>query len=109
MQNTLSEDSLAAWLRLSLQPGIGAIHAHRLLQAFDEPSALYQASYATLRAMLAAPLAAQLAQPLSPDVAKYIERALRWALDPDQALITPAHPCYPERLRALRARCLAPA
>ena len=101
MQNTLSEDTLAAWLRLSLQPSIGAIHAHRLLQTFEDPSALYQASYATLRAMLSAPLAAQLLQPLSPDTAKYIERALSWAQEPHQALITPAHPFYPERLRQM--------
>jgi DNA processing protein len=99
MQNTLSDEALAAWLRLSLQPGIGAIQAHRLLQTFDEPSALYQASNATLRSILSAPLAAQLAQPLSLDGAKYIERALRWAHKPGQALVTPAHSFYPERLR----------
>jgi len=101
MQNTLSEDALAAWLRLSLQPGIGALHAHRLLQTFEDPCALYQASYATLHAILAAPLAAQLTQALSSDAAKYIERALRWAREPGQALITPAHPLYPERLRQM--------
>ena len=101
MQNTLSEDALAAWLRLSLQPGIGAIHAHRLLQTFEDPYALYQASYATLRAILSAPLATQLVQPLSPATAQYIERALRWAQEPHQTLITPAHPCYPERLRQM--------
>jgi DNA processing protein len=101
MQNTLSEDTLAAWLRLSLQPGIGTIHAHRLLQTFEDPCALYQASYATLHAVLAAPLAAQLTQALSSDAGKYIERALRWAREPGQALITPAHPLYPERLRQM--------
>ena len=101
MQNTLSEDALAAWLRLSLQPGIGTIHAHRLLQTFNEPSTLYQASYATLHAILPAPLAAQLTQPLSTDTAKYIERALRWTREPGQTLVTPAHPFYPERLRQM--------
>ncbi len=101
MQNTLSEDALAAWLRLSLQPGIGAIHAQRLLQTFSDPCALYQASYATLRAILPAPLASHLAQPLNQDSAQYIERALNWAREPGQALITAAHPCYPERLRQL--------
>jgi DNA processing protein len=101
MQNTLSDDALAAWLRLSLQPGIGAIHAQRLLQAFDDPRALYQASYATLRALLSAPLATQLAQPLSQDDAHYIERALRWSHAPGHTLITPAHPIYPERLRQM--------
>jgi DNA processing protein len=101
MQNTLSEDALAAWLRLSLQPGIGTIQAHRLLQTFNEPSTLYQASYATLHAILPAPLAAQLTQPLSTDTAKYIERALRWTREPGQTLVTPAHPFYPERLRQM--------
>ncbi len=101
MQNTLPDDALAAWLRLSLQPGIGAIHAHRLLQAFDDPRALYRASYATLRALLSAPLATQLAQPLSPDDARYLERALRWSHEPGHALVTPAHPLYPERLRQM--------
>ena len=101
MQNTPSEDALAAWLRLSLQPGIGAIHAHRLLQTFADPRVLYQASYATLRAMLSAPLANQLVQPLSADTAQYIERALRWAHEPSHALVTPAHSLYPERLRQM--------
>lgn len=101
MQNTLSDDALAAWLRLSLQPGIGAIHAQRLLRAFDDPRALYQASYATLRALLSAPLATQLAQPLSQDDARYLERALRWSHEPGHALVTPAHPLYPERLRQM--------
>ncbi|MEI8399495.1 MAG: DNA-processing protein DprA, partial [Alcaligenaceae bacterium] len=101
MRNTLSEDALAAWLRLSLQPGIGAIHAHRLLQTFEDPYALYQASYATLRAILSPPLATQLVHPLSPATAQYIERALRWAQEPHQTLITPAHACYPERLRQM--------
>jgi DNA processing protein len=101
MQNTLSNDALAAWLRLSLQPGIGAIHAHRLLQSFKDPCALYQASYATLRTILSAPLAAQLVAPLSQTDAQYIERALRWASEPGQTLVTPAHACYPERLRQM--------
>lgn len=101
MQNTLSNDALAAWLRLSLQPGIGAIHAYRLLQSFNDPCALYQASYATLRTILSAPLAAQLVAPLSQTDAQYIERALRWASEPGQTLVTPAHPLYPERLRQM--------
>jgi len=101
MQNTLSDDALAAWLRLSLQPGIGAIHAQRLLQAFDDPRALYQASYATLRTLLSAPLATQLAQPLSQDDARYLECALRWSHELGHALVTPAHPLYPERLRQM--------
>ena len=99
MQKTLSDDTLAAWLRLSLQPGIGSIHAHRLLQHFQDPCALYQASYATLRAMLSAPLAAQLKQPLSIADAQAIEHALRWASEPGRALVTPGHRYYPERLR----------
>ena len=101
MQNTLSNDALAAWLRLSLQPGIGAIHAYRLLQSFNDPCALYQASYATLRTVLSAPLAAQLVAPLSQTDAQYIERALRWASEQGQTLVTPAHPLYPERLRQM--------
>ncbi len=99
MQKTLSDDTLAAWLRLSLQPGIGSIHAHRLLQHFQDPCALYRASYATLKAMLSAPLAAQLTQPLSRADAQAIEHALRWANEPGRALVTPDQGCYPERLR----------
>ncbi|NQW83617.1 MAG: DNA-protecting protein DprA [Alcaligenaceae bacterium] len=99
MQKTLSDDTLAAWLRLSLQPGIGSIHAHRLLQHFKDPCALYRASYATLKAMLSAPLAAQLTQPLSSADAQAIEHALRWASELGRALVTPGHRYYPERLR----------
>jgi DNA processing protein len=101
MQNNLSDDALAAWLRLSLQPGIGVIQAQRLLQTFNDPCTLYQASYATLRAILAAPLAAQFVQPIRSDAAQYIERALRWSCEPGHALVTPAHPLYPERLRQM--------
>jgi DNA processing protein len=101
MQNTLSDEALAAWLRLSLQPGVGPIHAHRLLQYFTNPCALYQASYATLRAIVSAPLATQLVAPLSQADAQYIERALRWATEPGQSLITPNHAHYPECLRQL--------
>ncbi len=99
MQKTLSDDTLAAWLRLSLQPGIGPIHAHKLLHHFKDPCALYRASYATLKAMLSAPLAAQLTQPLSRADAQAIEHALRWANEPGRALVTPDQGCYPERLR----------
>lgn len=99
MQKTLSDDTLAAWLRLSLQPGIGPIHAHKLLHHFKDPCALYRASYATLKAMLSAPLAAQLTQPLSSADAQAIEHALRWASELGRALVTPGHRYYPERLR----------
>ena len=101
MQNTVSPDELAAWLRLSLQPGIGPVHGHTLLQHFANPLELYQASYATLRALLPEGIATQLLQPLSARDAQYIERALHWLSKPGQTLLTPAHADYPDCLRQL--------
>ena len=40
---------LAAWLRLTLTPGVGPITARRLLAVFGSPQAIFNASAAELR------------------------------------------------------------
>ena len=48
---------LRPWLRLMLTPGLGPATAHRLLQAFEHPEAIFEASANALAAVLGAALA----------------------------------------------------
>ena len=58
----LSRESLRAWLRLSLTPGIGNISARALIQSFGLPEIIFQQSPSELQAVVSAPQAAQLRQ-----------------------------------------------
>jgi DNA processing protein len=50
-------EELAAWLRLTLAPGIGNSTARKLLAAFGLPQAIFQQSHAALRQVVSARLA----------------------------------------------------
>ena len=45
----MEQEELAAWLRLTLAPGIGNITARKLLAAFGLPIAIFEQSTAALR------------------------------------------------------------
>ena len=98
MHSTLSHNTLSTWLRLSLQPGVGTVHANRLLQHFKHPDALYSAPHTTLRALVSTTIATQLLQPPSTEHLREIDQALRWASEPAQRLITQADPASPALL-----------
>ncbi|MFZ4287239.1 DNA-processing protein DprA [Variovorax sp. HJSM1_2] len=53
----MQHDDLAAWLRLSLTPGIGNTAARRLLAAFGLPQAVFNQSSDALRQVVSGPLA----------------------------------------------------
>ena len=57
-----SRDSLRAWLRLSLTPGVGNISARALLKGFGLPEVIFQQSPSDLQAVVSAHLAAQLSK-----------------------------------------------
>lgn len=59
---TLSQDELAAWLRLALTPGVGNGAARRLLARFGQPGAIFSQSTAALQSCVHASQAAQLHQ-----------------------------------------------
>ena len=87
--------SLAAWLRLTLIPGVGGETQRKLLTAVGLPVAIFQASRATLADLIGDKRAALL---LDTDNHAAVERALAWAKDPDHQLLTLADPEYPQAL-----------
>jgi DNA processing protein len=86
---------LAAWLRLTLIPGIGGETQRQLLKAFGGPAAIFAAPAATLRGNLGGGLAERL---FAHDCAAAIEAALAWAEQPDNRILTLADAEYPQAL-----------
>lgn len=88
-------DELAAWLRLTLIPGIGGEGQRRLLQAFGDPAAVFAASSAALREVLGAALAERLA---GHDARTEIAACLAWAAQAGNHVLTLADAAYPQAL-----------
>ena len=55
-----TRESLKAWLRLSLTPGVGNITARALIQAFGLPESIFQRSAAELQALVSPAVSHQL-------------------------------------------------
>jgi DNA processing protein len=86
---------LAAWLRLTLVPGLGGQGIRKLLAEFGLPSAVLAAPRSALVRALGEPLTARL---LSDETAPSIAAACQWAAQPGNAIITLADPEYPRAL-----------
>lgn len=99
MPHTLPTETLAAWLRLSLTPGLGPIQAQRLLKHFSSPLAIECCSAERLAALVPKTLAEGLLLSRGPEISKRIDQALLWAEQHDHALLTPDHPHYPVLLQ----------
>ena len=89
------DNELAAWLRLTLIPGLGSQGQRNLLQTFGLPQAIFKARGTELRAAIGDTLATALA---SQDAEAEIETALAWAAEPGNHLVTLADPAYPRAL-----------
>jgi len=98
MQTLPSNDELAGWVRLTLEPGIGPAHARALLTGIGLPQDIYAASAATLAKHVPAELAGQLRRPASPEAQELIERTLEWLAAPGHHILTLADPAYPAAL-----------
>ncbi|NYT68481.1 DNA-processing protein DprA [Pusillimonas noertemannii] len=98
MHTPPSSDELSAWLRLTLEPGLGPVQARGLLAGIGLPQDIYASSAATLTRYVPAELAAQLRRPLSSEIQACIERTLQWLAEPGHHLITLADPAYPAAL-----------
>jgi DNA processing protein len=86
---------LAAWIELSLVPGLGSSRFRSLLSAFGLPAQVLQATRAQLSRVVPEALAAGiLERGRGPD----IEKALRWAERPGCAVLTLADGAYPKQL-----------
>ena len=92
-------DDLAAWLRLSVTPGIGAAGKRHLLAAFGLPARIFAATPAALAATVT-PSQAQALGVCPPGLEALLEATWRWlAEDPGQrAVLTLADPRYPAAL-----------
>ncbi len=86
---------LAAWLRLTLVPGVGGEARRALLENFGLPEAVFAASSGALARVVDSALAELL---LRHDCAADIEAALAWAAQPGNRLLTLADAEYPQSL-----------
>ena len=93
---------LAAWLRLSLTPGIGNQRARQLLRAFGLPQQIFESSQTALGAVVGAAQAHALSQPPSA-LDDLLRSTLDWlAADPQQRrVLTLGDPAYPRCLLEL--------
>lgn len=93
---------LAAWLRLSLTPGIGNQRARQLLRAFGLPQQIFDSSEAALCAVVGATQAQSLSVP-PPALAGLLRSTCDWlAADPERRrVLTLGDPAYPRCLLEL--------
>jgi len=98
MKPALSTEELSAWVRLSLEPGIGPAHARRLLTAVGLPQAIYAQPAAGLARLATEALARQLKSPPGDSTRKAIDDTLDWLGGAGHHLITLADPSYPPAL-----------
>ena len=86
---------LAAWLRLTLIPGVGGEARRVLLKAFGLPTAVFDASHAALAGIVGPVLAETV---LTHDASGAIDSALEWLAQSGNGLVTLADPDYPQAL-----------
>lgn len=87
-------EGLAAWLRLSLIPGIGGETQRKLLAAFGLPEAVFSVGRLAARSVIGN--RAELLFDFDPSEA--VDRSLAWASQPDQHILTLADAAYPRAL-----------
>ena len=90
----IDQDGLAAWLRLTLTPGIGGETQRKLLAAFGLPEAVFAAGRLAVRAVVGE--RADLLFDYDP--AEAVDRNIAWAGQPGQHILTLADAAYPQAL-----------
>ena len=100
----MDSDELAAWLRLTLTPGVGNDGARRLLAAFGLPQAVFDQARATLRQLVSAAQADALARQPDP-LPTLLQATLAWldGAEPgvQRRVITLGDASYPASLLAI--------
>jgi DNA processing protein len=86
---------LAAWIELSLVPGLGSSRFRSLLSAFGLPVHVLKATRSQLSRVVPESLAAGI---LERKRGPEIEKAVRWAAEPGHAVLTLADNAYPRQL-----------
>ena len=92
-----SKSDIAAWLRLQLTPGVGAVASRRLLAAFSLPALIFEQSYSALRQVVSDKQAqALLREP--PGLAAAQDALAQWLSCNGQFLLTVGDADYPQSL-----------
>jgi DNA processing protein len=93
-----TDQELAAWLRLSMAPGLNPGALLALLNAFGLPAAILEQPFARLAAATdEASARAALASP-SADFERYLDATLAWREEKGNAIVTLDDPAYPPAL-----------
>lgn len=101
----MERDELAAWLRLSLTPGVGNASARKLLAVFGLPDAVFgQSTTALLQVVHAGQAAALRAEP--PELAALLELTWAWLQEAGEAgamrqIVVLGDPDYPASLLSM--------
>src|SRR5258706_4518831 len=95
---------LAAWIELSLVPGLGGQRLRTLLSTFGLPTEVLKATRSQLSRVVPEALAAGILERSS---ASEVEKALRWAAQPEHKVLTLADTDYPSNSwkSPIRPRC----
>ena len=88
-------DAFAAWLRLTLIPGIGGERQRRLLSAFGLPEAVFDAGHGALAKVVGDKLAHAIRDH---DASEQIDRTRQWLETPGNHVVTLADDTYPRAL-----------
>ncbi|MGV7208465.1 DNA-processing protein DprA [Oxalobacteraceae bacterium A2-2] len=100
MQDTDTPDDYLPWLRLALTPGVGLLSAHRLLERYGTPHAMYAAPEEELASLLKpAQVSALLGVP--PGLPPMQQQIEHWLRHPGRCVLGYSHPDYPDTLRQL--------
>jgi DNA processing protein len=94
---SFQDSDRAAWLRLSLTPGVGPASARRLLGAFGPPEQVFAAGFDAVCRVAGPVLAGSLFEP-DPGRDRAVDQALQWAGVAGQRLTALGDPDYPARL-----------
>ena len=87
-------EGLAAWLRLTLIPGIGGETQRKLLAAFGLPEAIFAAGQSEVRAVIGNKVDLL----FDFDTQEAVDRTISWADEPGHSILTLADTTYPPSL-----------
>lgn len=92
-----SDDSITAWLQLTLTEGVGPATARRLLNQFGMPQQILKAGFFAVSQIAGEKIARMLFEPDNKREA-LIAQTLEWGSKPENHLITLADSAYPPQL-----------
>ncbi len=98
-----TQPALAGWLRLQQTDHVGLLTAHRLLDEFSTPSAIFAASRTELLEVARPHQADALLAGAPAGLAAQLDAMLAWQEQPGNLLLPFDHPAYPEYLRNIVA------